>query len=60
MLNALQHRKVTRMFHVYDINRDGKLEEEDFVAVGQVYDHFRPVSDETVRRTLKQTASNRG
>src|SRR5262245_58842573 len=35
MLNALQHRKITRMFHVYDINRDGKLEEEDFVAVGR-------------------------
>src|SRR5262245_51452235 len=35
MLNALQERKLTRMFHGYDINRDGKLEEEDFTAVGR-------------------------
>jgi Ca2+-binding EF-hand superfamily protein len=34
MLTPLQQRKVARMFQVYDINRDGKLEREDFSAVG--------------------------
>ncbi len=35
MLTALQQRKVTRMFHVYDINRDGVLQAQDFDAVGR-------------------------
>ena len=33
MLSAVRERKMTRMFHVYDVNRDGKLQHDDFVAV---------------------------
>jgi Ca2+-binding EF-hand superfamily protein len=34
MLSAVRERKMTRMFQVYDVNRDGKLQADDFAAVG--------------------------
>jgi Ca2+-binding EF-hand superfamily protein len=35
MLSPVRERKMTRMFHVYDINHDGKLQADDFAAVAK-------------------------
>ncbi|HMA35641.1 MAG TPA: hypothetical protein VKY74_14340, partial [Chloroflexia bacterium] len=38
MLTELQQRKLGYMFDVYDLNKNGVLEESDFARVGERFD----------------------